>query len=70
MSAVIKPSGGAATDAAFADSQQPGAASREKTFEALFVRQLRQVVLRIHETENVEQIMLEVSPEICKLQIQ
>ncbi|MFN7195726.1 MAG: ATPase, T2SS/T4P/T4SS family [Hylemonella sp.] len=68
MSAAIKPTGGAtAGDAAFADSQQPGAASREKTFEALFVRQLRQVVLRIHETENVEQIMLEVSSEICKL---
>jgi type II secretory ATPase GspE/PulE/Tfp pilus assembly ATPase PilB-like protein len=33
----------------------------------MFVRQLKRVVLRIHETENVEQIMLEVSPEICKL---
>lgn len=37
------------------------------SFEALFVRQLRQVVLRIHETEHVEQLMLEVSADICTL---
>jgi type II secretory ATPase GspE/PulE/Tfp pilus assembly ATPase PilB-like protein len=68
MSAVMKPpSGGASTGPGFADSQQPSPDKRDKTFEALFVRQLQQVVLRIHETENVEQIMLEVSPEICKL---
>ncbi len=63
MSAVMKPPGGPG----FADSQQPATEKQEKSFEALFVRQLKQVVLRIHETENVEQIMLEVSPEICKL---
>lgn len=69
MSAVMKPPGGGTpTDSGFADSKQPAADSkRDKTFEALFARQLQQVVLRIHETENVEQIMLEVSPEICKL---
>jgi type II secretory ATPase GspE/PulE/Tfp pilus assembly ATPase PilB-like protein len=37
------------------------------TFEALFYRQLQQVTVRIHETDNIEQIMLEVSPDICKL---
>ncbi|WP_240787116.1 GspE/PulE family protein [Ramlibacter rhizophilus] len=36
-------------------------------FEALFYRQLQQVTTRIHDTEDVEQIMLEVSPEICRL---
>jgi len=65
MSAVMKPPGGGTPgDPAYRDSQQP---AQDKSFEALFVRQLKQVVLRIHETENVEQIMLEVSPEICKL---
>jgi type II secretory ATPase GspE/PulE/Tfp pilus assembly ATPase PilB-like protein len=61
------PGGGAPAEQAFLDSKQPSPDQRDKTFEALFVRQLKQVVLRIHETENVEQIMLEVSPEICKL---
>lgn len=67
MSAVMKPGGGGTGEPGFGDSQQPASEKQDKTFEALFVRQLKQVVLRIHETENVEQIMLEVSPEICKL---
>ncbi|MDP3701014.1 MAG: ATPase, T2SS/T4P/T4SS family [Hylemonella sp.] len=68
MSAVMKPPGaGTPAEQAFRDSQQPASDTQDKSFEALFVRQLKQVVLRIHETENVEQIMLEVSPEICKL---
>jgi len=37
------------------------------TFEALFYRQLHQVTARIHDTENIEQIMLETSQDICKL---
>jgi len=37
------------------------------TFEALFYKQLQHVTARIHETENVEQIMLEASQDICKL---
>jgi type II secretory ATPase GspE/PulE/Tfp pilus assembly ATPase PilB-like protein len=37
------------------------------TFEALFYRQLHQVTARIHDTVNVEQIMLETSQDICKL---
>ncbi len=36
-------------------------------FEAFFYKQLQQVTARIHETENLEQIMLEVSQEICRL---
>jgi type II secretory ATPase GspE/PulE/Tfp pilus assembly ATPase PilB-like protein len=37
------------------------------TFEALFFRQLQQVTTRIHETENLDEIMLEVSRDICRL---
>jgi type II secretory ATPase GspE/PulE/Tfp pilus assembly ATPase PilB-like protein len=37
------------------------------TFEALFYKQLQHVTARIHETENIEQIMLEASSDICKL---
>ncbi len=37
------------------------------TFEALFYKQLQQVTARIHETDNIEQIMLEASQDICKL---
>ena len=36
-------------------------------FEALFYKQLQQVTARIHETENLEQIMLEASQDICRL---
>jgi type II secretory ATPase GspE/PulE/Tfp pilus assembly ATPase PilB-like protein len=47
---------------------KPGTVRREgMTFEALFYKQLQHVTARIHETDNIEQIMLEVSPEICKL---
>jgi type II secretory ATPase GspE/PulE/Tfp pilus assembly ATPase PilB-like protein len=37
------------------------------TFETLFYKQLQHVTARIHETDNIEEIMLEVSSEICKL---
>jgi len=37
------------------------------TFEALFYKQLQHVTARIHETENIEQIMLDASADICKL---
>lgn len=37
------------------------------TFEALFYKQLQHVTARIHETENIEQLMLEASNDICKL---
>ena len=68
MSAVLKSAApGKALDQAFVDSQQLPADKRGTTFEALFYRQLQQVTARIHETDNVEQIMLDASQDICKL---
>jgi len=55
------------SEEAFFASQQLASQKRGMTFEALFYRQLHHVTARIHETENVEQIMLEVSQDICKL---
>jgi len=44
-----------------------GAERTGMTFEALFYKQLQHVTARIHETDNIEQIMLEASQDICKL---
>ena len=52
---------------AFYESQKLSSKARGSKFEALFYRQLHQVTARIHETENLEQIMLEASQDICKL---
>jgi hypothetical protein len=52
---------------AFFETQKLPSQKRGMTFEALFYRQLHQVTARIHDTENVEQIMLETSQDICKL---
>src|SRR3954471_20499912 len=52
---------------AFFDSQQLPPDKRGVSFEALFFRQLQMVTTRIHETENIEQIMLDASQDICKL---
>ncbi len=52
---------------AFFESQKLPSQTRGMTFEALFYRQLQLVTARIHDTENVEQIMLETSQDICKL---
>ncbi|MCY1164711.1 type IV-A pilus assembly ATPase [compost metagenome] len=51
----------------FFDSQRLPPQERGVTFEALYFRQLQLVTNRIHETENIEQIMLEASQDICKL---
>ena len=64
MSSVLQPAG---AEQAFFESQKLPSKKRGMTFEALFYRQLHQVTARIHETENIEQIMLETSQEICKL---
>ena len=64
MSSVIQPAG---AEHAFFESQKLPSKKRGMTFEALFYRQLHQVTARIHETENIEQIMLETSQELCKL---
>ena len=68
MSAVLKPvRTERSLEEAFSDSQKLPLEKRGVTFDALFYRQLQQVTVRIHETENLEQIMLESSQDICKL---
>jgi type II secretory ATPase GspE/PulE/Tfp pilus assembly ATPase PilB-like protein len=52
---------------AFFDSQVLPPEKRGVTFEALFYRQLHQVTTRIHDTENIDQLMLESSQDICRL---
>jgi type II secretory ATPase GspE/PulE/Tfp pilus assembly ATPase PilB-like protein len=56
-----------ATEQAFFESQKLPPQKRGMTFQALFYRQLHHVTARIHDTENLEQIMLEASQDICKL---
>ena len=51
----------------FYKSQMLPPQDRGVTFEALYFRRLLLVTNRIHETENIDQIMLEVSSDICKL---
>lgn len=58
---------GSSNEQAFFESQKLQSKKRGMTFEALFYRQLHQVTARIHDTENIEQIMLETSQDICKL---
>ncbi len=65
MSAVLKPVQKA--DQAFIDSQSLPPDKRGVSFEALFYRQLQQVTTKIHDTENIDQIMLEASQDICRL---
>ncbi len=68
MSAVMRPTAAdKASEQAFFESQKLPPDKRGVSFEVLFYRQLQQVTARIHETENIEQIMLEVSQDICKL---
>lgn len=56
-----------AAEKAFFDSQMLPAEKRGMTFEVLFYRQLQKVTTRIHETENIDQLMLDASEDICKL---
>ena len=51
----------------FFESQKLPAEKRGLKFETLFYKQLQLVTARIHETENLEQIMLDASQDICKL---
>jgi type II secretory ATPase GspE/PulE/Tfp pilus assembly ATPase PilB-like protein len=68
MSAVTTPGASdKASEQAFFESQKQPSQKRGMTFEALFYRQLHHVTARIHDTENLEQIMLETSQDICKL---
>lgn len=63
MSAVVQKD----AEGAFFDSQMLPPQERGVTFEALYFRQLQLVTNRIHETEHIDQIMLEASQDICKL---
>src|SRR5674476_232371 len=68
MTLVIPPPGlEEKSEQAFFESQKLPAEKRGIKFEALFYKQLQQVTARIHETENLEQIMLEASQDICKM---
>ncbi|MFM2111483.1 MAG: type 4 fimbrial assembly protein pilB, ral secretion pathway protein E-like protein [Pseudomonadota bacterium] len=50
----------------FLASQQLPQDQRGVSFEALFYKQLQRVTSKIHETENIDQLMLECSQDICK----
>ncbi|HEX2543249.1 MAG TPA: ATPase, T2SS/T4P/T4SS family [Ramlibacter sp.] len=65
MSAVLKSSRDSEQE--FLNSQQLPPDKRGVTFEALFFRQLQAVTTRVHATENIDEIMLEASQDICKL---
>ena len=67
MNAVILDSPERNPEDAFFDSQLLPPKERGVTFDVLFFRQLQLVTNRIHETENIDQIMIEVSNDICKL---
>ena len=67
MNAVINTAPERNQEDAFFNSQMLPPQERGMTFEALYFRQLQLVTNRIHETENIDQIMLEVSSDICKL---
>ncbi|MBG9388892.1 GspE/PulE family protein [Caenimonas aquaedulcis] len=64
MNAVLKPE---KDSQAFYDSQMLPPEKRGVSFEALFYKQLQVVTTKIHETENIDQIILDASPDICKL---
>ena len=51
----------------FLSSQQLPPHQRGVSFEALFYRQLQAVTTKIHATEDIAEIMLESSQDICKL---
>lgn len=64
MSAVLKTRD---SEQEFLSSQQLPPDKRGVSFEALFFRQLQAVTTRIHATEDIAEIMLESSQDICKL---
>ena len=53
--------------AASADLRKPMFKRRSMTLDALFNRQLHQLLARILDAQSVEHIMLEMSHEICTL---
>ena len=67
LSLVAGPDSGHGAEDEFFNSQQLPPQERGVTFEALYLKQLQLVTNRIHETENIDQLMLEVSNDICRL---
>ena len=68
MNAILKPAAPEkSAEQTFFENQKLPPEKRGVTFEALFYKQLHNVTARIHDTENLEQIMLEASQDICKL---
>ena len=67
MNDVVKPPMLQKSTDSFADSRQPPASKQDMAIEALFYKRMQQVTARIHETENLEQIMLDASEDICRL---
>lgn len=61
------PSGNQNAEKAFFDSQMLPPEKRGVTFEVLFYRQLQQVTTRIHATEDIDELMLDASQDVCKL---
>ncbi len=66
-SLIYEPQGERNSEQAFFETQKLPPEKRGITFEALFYKQLHHVTARIHDTENLDQIMLDTSQDICKL---
>ncbi len=56
-----------ADDREFLDSQMLPPEQRGVTFETLFLRQMQVVAAKINESDNLDQLMLEVSQDVCRL---
>ena len=63
----VTPQSSALPDRAFLESQKLPAERRGVTFELLFYRQLQLLTLRIHAADDVDLILHEVNPDICRL---
>ncbi|HEY1103111.1 MAG TPA: ATPase, T2SS/T4P/T4SS family [Burkholderiaceae bacterium] len=55
-----------ATQAFLAAQKQPPE-QRDASFAAMFYRELQHVTARIHETDNIDQLMLDASADICRV---
>jgi type II secretory ATPase GspE/PulE/Tfp pilus assembly ATPase PilB-like protein len=57
----------ASSEPSFAGQQKLPATQRSPSFEAQFYKQLQAVTARIHDTDNLDQLMLDASQDICQL---
>ncbi len=67
MNAVPQPPSELVATQAFLAAQMKPPEQRDAAFAAMFYRQLQHVTARIHETDNIDQLMLEVSTDICRV---